>query len=236
MTIITPNPDLTRRPPAQHDASNRAEPRGRERILQEARRLFLERGFLDVSMREIAEAAGLRKATVYHHFRDKEELFIAITLEEMAAVRARMEESIAGLTGLPERLEQLAFVQFSQLRGHWMRLARDFREHIPESRHDEIHAELDQLFTLYQRIFEEAATTGEIEDLDPKFAACSFFQTVHSWTWDFPDLVGAERKGPRELARTAVRLHLFGVASPALRKQARAEAKKARRREGAELR
>ncbi len=39
-------------------------------------------------MREIAEAAGLRKATIYHHFADKEELFTAIVMAEVVASRS----------------------------------------------------------------------------------------------------------------------------------------------------
>jgi len=49
-----------------------------ERILTEAARLFVTRGYAGISMREIAEAVGVSKAGLYYHFRDKEDLFIAI--------------------------------------------------------------------------------------------------------------------------------------------------------------
>ena len=94
------------------DSSPDSKP-GRERILEHARALFLERGYVDVSMREIAEAANLRKASIYHHFADKEALFTAIVMEEVVSSRARLAESIVGLTALPERLEELAFTHFS---------------------------------------------------------------------------------------------------------------------------
>jgi AcrR family transcriptional regulator len=190
---------------------------GRERILEHARALFLERGYVDVSMREIAEAANLRKASIYHHFADKEALFTAIVMEEVVSSRARLAESIAGLTTLPERLEELAFTHFSNARSNAWRLAQDFREHIPEERHAEMHAELGGLFAIYRQVFEEAQAAGEIEGFDPVFAASGFFQTILAWTWQFPYPFGTQEMGPRELARTAVRMALYGVAGPKLR-------------------
>ena len=204
--------------PAHDSTDLPVDPRsGRERILEQARALFLERGFLDVSMREIAEAAGLRKATIYYHFHDKEALFIAITLAEVEASRRRMSESIAGLTGLAERLEMLAFTHFSQARSNAWRLAQEFRDHIPESRHAEMHTELGRLFAIYQSVFEDALTTGEIEGIDPRFAASSFFQTIIAWMWDFPGAIGTRDMSPEELAKTAVNTLLYGIAGPRLR-------------------
>ena len=49
-----------------------------ERILEEATRLFVARGYAGISMREISEAVGVSKAGLYYHFRDKEALFMAI--------------------------------------------------------------------------------------------------------------------------------------------------------------
>jgi AcrR family transcriptional regulator len=50
----------------------------REReMIEVARRLFGERGFHDVTMDEIAEAAGVSKPMVYAYFESKEGLFLA---------------------------------------------------------------------------------------------------------------------------------------------------------------
>jgi AcrR family transcriptional regulator len=49
-----------------------------DRIIEQATRLFVSRGYADISMREIAEAVGVSKAGLYYHFKDKEALFLAI--------------------------------------------------------------------------------------------------------------------------------------------------------------
>lgn len=64
----------------------------RERILQEAASLFVERGYHGISMREVAEAVGVTKPALYHHYADKEALFLAI-----------MNEALTSLAGVVER-------------------------------------------------------------------------------------------------------------------------------------
>ena len=50
----------------------------REKFLRTAKRLFIEHGYHGLAMREISEALGVSKAALYYHFKDKEELFLAI--------------------------------------------------------------------------------------------------------------------------------------------------------------
>jgi AcrR family transcriptional regulator len=56
------------------------------RIIEAATGLFVARGYRGISMREIAAAAGISKAGLYYHFKDKEELFLAILTAHLAAV------------------------------------------------------------------------------------------------------------------------------------------------------
>ena len=50
---------------------------GAQRILATAGPLFATKGFAAVSVNDIAEAAGTSKANVYHHFPNKETLYLA---------------------------------------------------------------------------------------------------------------------------------------------------------------
>jgi AcrR family transcriptional regulator len=59
-------------------------------ILESARRLFAERGFEATSIDDIAEAAGVAKGAVYHHFASKEALFAEV-LEGVQAELASAE-------------------------------------------------------------------------------------------------------------------------------------------------
>ncbi|AUX34176.1 uncharacterized protein SOCE836_063450 [Sorangium cellulosum] len=63
-------------------APQRSELAPREQILEVAGRLFAERGVVDVSMLEIAQAAGLRQSSLYYWFRRKE-LIVAEILQQV---------------------------------------------------------------------------------------------------------------------------------------------------------
>ena len=54
----------------------------KQKIISESLRLFSQRGYDGVSMREIAAAVGIKGASIYNHFKGKEEIFNAI-FEEM---------------------------------------------------------------------------------------------------------------------------------------------------------
>ncbi|AFR46848.1 TetR/AcrR family transcriptional regulator [Gordonia sp. KTR9] len=47
-------------------------------VLAAATDQFAERGFADVSLDDVAEAAGVTRGAVYHHFRNKAALFAAV--------------------------------------------------------------------------------------------------------------------------------------------------------------
>ena len=48
-----------------------------KKLLGIAAELFAERGFSAVSMREISRSAGITQAAIYHHFINKEALYVA---------------------------------------------------------------------------------------------------------------------------------------------------------------
>jgi AcrR family transcriptional regulator len=64
----------------------------RAAILEAAKLLFMQEGFRGISMRQIAEAVGVTKAALYYHFKDKEELFVAIVEQYLLAMSALIDE------------------------------------------------------------------------------------------------------------------------------------------------
>ena len=49
-----------------------------ERILSTAHRLFMERGYVGVSINDVVQAVGITKPTLYYHYADKEALYTAV--------------------------------------------------------------------------------------------------------------------------------------------------------------
>jgi AcrR family transcriptional regulator len=64
--------------------------RNRARVLEAARTLFAERGIDNVSMSEVAEAAGVAKGTVFHRFGDRSGLALALLDEHERVLQDRL--------------------------------------------------------------------------------------------------------------------------------------------------
>jgi AcrR family transcriptional regulator len=79
-----------------------------ERILEAARKVFLERGFEGASIEEIAEAARSGKPTIYVRFPGKEALFAAVVMQRVAANTARFETLAPTGATIDERLQSVA--------------------------------------------------------------------------------------------------------------------------------
>ena len=80
------------------EESSRA-PVGRDGILNVAARHFREQGYGAVSLRRIAEAAGIKAGSIYYHFGSKDEIVVAILDEGIWAVHDRMRRAISDVSG-----------------------------------------------------------------------------------------------------------------------------------------
>lgn len=71
---------------------------GRARILHSAIGLFAQRGYSAVSISDVAQAAGVVKSAIYHHFPSKDALYLAVLRETVRQSREQMEASAHGET------------------------------------------------------------------------------------------------------------------------------------------
>jgi AcrR family transcriptional regulator len=78
-------PVLGTPPPGRADAA-----RNREKVLAAARELFEQRGVANVTIDEIARAAGVGKGTVFHRFGDRAGLVMALVDDEERALQERI--------------------------------------------------------------------------------------------------------------------------------------------------
>lgn len=91
-------------PTVEADAN---EPDGRRRILDEAASLFLQQGYAETSLRDIAGAAGMQAGSVYYHFGSKDEILEEILRRGIVAVDRVFVTVAAGLEPDAPPAEQL---------------------------------------------------------------------------------------------------------------------------------
>ena len=80
----------------------------RHQILEVASSLFMNHGFLATSTRKIATEVGITQPNLYHHFRNKEEIYVAVMENLAAEVKAYLDEMVASTKyTFVEQLEQM---------------------------------------------------------------------------------------------------------------------------------
>jgi AcrR family transcriptional regulator len=105
----------------------------KNKVFMAAADLFATKGYYDVSVREICEAAGVTKPVLYYYFKDKEDLLESLVtevhersarlFEEQLKPEASFEESLDGLLKIyiifandyPYLIRLSAMVEFSPL-------------------------------------------------------------------------------------------------------------------------
>jgi TetR/AcrR family transcriptional regulator len=79
-----------------------------DRILLKALALFSEKGYDATSVREICEAAGITKPTLYHFYGSKEGVYRALVEGALARFGADMSRALAGDGTIREQLARMA--------------------------------------------------------------------------------------------------------------------------------
>ena len=74
------------------------------RIVEAPRALFIEKGYADASMSDIAAAAGIKRSTLHYYFRTKDRLFQAIFADIVREIFPRIQVILEKETPFMERL------------------------------------------------------------------------------------------------------------------------------------
>lgn len=93
MHIKPPMPELAVKPSTHTTRS----PVGREGVLDVAARLFREQGYGPVSLRKIAEAAGIKAGSIYYHFGSKDEIVAEVLDVGIQVVHESMRLAVSAL-------------------------------------------------------------------------------------------------------------------------------------------
>jgi AcrR family transcriptional regulator len=90
----------------------------RPAIVAAATSLFASKGVDATSMREVADAAGVREAAIYRHFRGKEEMAQEIFASWYGWYSQQVQEIVEREYSLREKLHALVHVEFEAARAH----------------------------------------------------------------------------------------------------------------------
>ena len=159
-------------------------------ILRSFTEMVAERGYDEVSVRDVAEDLDISKGTVLHHFGNKEAL-----LEEMNAVymRRRLTEAKKFLAEFTAPIDQLQMIVYQLMLSQQADRAATvaFSREIVRSASDELMADVrtmrDQYSQIVIEIIARGIKQGDFAKVDTRLTALQIFGMCNwAWTWFVP--------------------------------------------------
>ncbi len=184
----------------------------REQILSTAKSLFIQQGYHGLAMRQISDALGVSKAALYYHFKDKEELFLAILSDNMDEIESAIDliqareiscgEKIALFVEyvLKQPTEQRAMIRLASQ--EMSQLSATSRRKFDKTYHDQFTGKL-------QAIFEAGVENGEFRPIDPAIATWALLGIMYPYF--YPAHSGATPVRA-EIIQQIISIYMDGVA------------------------
>jgi AcrR family transcriptional regulator len=159
----------------------------KDRILEAAIDLFAQKGYAEVSVREITRAVGIKESSLYNHFASKQQILEDILdyLNRQSAIAAAdvnaLADSIANMT--PEAFVEYSIGSFESYLGNpvfvkiWRILSME-RFHNPRARELFNSHFIDEPIDYQARMFSLLMDKGLIRRQNPMLLAREFFSYI----------------------------------------------------------
>jgi AcrR family transcriptional regulator len=170
--------------------------------------MVAERGYDEVSIRDVAEALGISKGTILHHFRSKESL-----LEELHGdyMRRRLAEAHELLAEYEDPVDQLRLIVHQLMlsqrddRAATVAFAREIVRFAEEDVMSDVRQMRHEYSALVTDVIRRGVQSGEFGEVDPAMTALQLFGMCNwSWTWFKPEGAWSAEKLADEFCRTLI--------------------------------
>ena len=196
----------------------------RSRILDAAAEAFMNLGFANATIDDIAHDVGATKGLIYYHFRSKFDIFLAVYEEGMRRVRERVEPCAIGRAAGRDRLVAMSVA-------HLLNLMEDLAYHhvvhqalraemstALKLRQREALAALNRLRRDYELMFRQVVldgiADGSLRAVDPVLATRTLLSNLNAVDMWYRRVEGQSAADLRELALRIVDLLVGGLSRP----------------------
>ena len=161
-----------------------------EKILQVASMMFAERGFANVSVRDICKETGTTAPVIYYYFGSKKGLFDTVARRKITMADFIQNLSSASRSKDPEKgLESFIAAYLSSFPVHTFDMGLYMRDSATMDKHSAqmVFEDLEKVKAIVVELIQRAVTKGEFRKTDPALASdCllgmlnrDIFQRIH---------------------------------------------------------
>jgi TetR/AcrR family transcriptional regulator, cholesterol catabolism regulator len=158
----------------------------RDQILRAAADLFRERGYPASTVDLIAARLGMSKASLYTHFRAKEEMLAAISRQTIEAFTRDLSLVLASRLSAEDKLRRVVrqHVQFVIANRSFLTVFFGEEANLPARFARALAAQKDRYDKGVERIVQEGIRSGVFRDVPPRlvvFGLLGMVNWVHKW-------------------------------------------------------
>lgn len=158
----------------------------KKEIITIAAKLFKEKGYNAVSMRDLAQELGIKAASLYNHISSKQEILSLIILEVAESFTQHMEETFPQKMSVRKKLEEIVYMHIEitiQKTNHLACLNNDWM-HLDEKNLNYYISMRNEYETKLRKIIAEGIAKGELENREQEvilFSLLSTLRTLYLW-------------------------------------------------------
>lgn len=147
------------------------------RIIDSAKKLFAEQGYLKTTVVDISKQAGLSEAALYEYFQGKEDLLLTIPDLWVSDLLADVQEQLFGIKGAMNKLRKYLWWNMRRIEQAPLdaKIVYLFLKTNANFMNTPVYANVRKLYAYLIDIFEEGKKTGEMKPDLNSYAARDIF-------------------------------------------------------------
>ncbi|WP_053402772.1 TetR/AcrR family transcriptional regulator [Priestia koreensis] len=110
----------------------------RKVIIKTARALFMEYGYRAVSTRKIAESCGITQPALYHHFPNKQSIYLEMLRNDLLEMKTSLQHIVQSCDEMKESLARIIYFLLERYPFNLHQLFHDIEHEVAEEHHETI--------------------------------------------------------------------------------------------------